>query len=368
MRFLEGKNISFSLCIDMKFAKKNVAKARKARKAPAKAPAKARKAPAKPRYVKKHKELIKQESLGQQTESKIRFSVGRPDTRARIMKAIGAASFYMRNSQLTLDGVATGIQNVYAFVNAEPVTLAEIGQQISNVTGMGSSTQPSRYLLENVHHRMVFSNNSTAPTRLKLFWITQKRDTWNGDAGAYSMQYVAPVGAVYKWDGTPTQAFDVGLEAESNVAPGATLPSTIPGNTPTMSKLFNDYFKIEREEEVEMATGGVHTVEVNRKFDKVIDASVYSCAPYLGIRGYTQWILAVSYGTPVRVTGVTPGAGPMTTSQVNIGCIEFKEYRYTQVQPAITTLNTADALLAVADSSTTAINPGSGASGAPIIA
>jgi len=345
------------------FAKKRVVKKSAAKKpGPRRVPAKRSVRP-----VRKHKELIKQESLGQQTESKLSFSVGRPDARARIMKAIGAPSFYMRNSELTLDGVGTGIQNVYTFFNADPTTLAEIGQQLSNVTGMGTSTQPSRYLLENVHHRMVFSNNSTAPTRLKLFWISQKRDTWNGNGTAYSMQYVAPVGAVYKWDGSPQQAFDVGLEAESNVAPLTTLPSTIPGNTPTMSKLFNDYFKIEREEEVEMATGGVHTVEVNRKFDRVIDASVYSCPPYLGIRGYSQWILAVSYGTPVRVTGSTPGVGPMTTSQVNIGCIEYKEYRYTQVQAAITTLNSGTVLTITDNSDTTAINPGSGASGVPII-
>lgn len=313
------------------------------------------------------KELIKQETLGAQTESKLSFKVGRHDSRARVMKAVGASSYYMKNAQYTLDGVATGIQNVYSFTNTEPFQLQNIGNQCANVTGMSGARQPARFLLENVHHRLVFSNNSTAPARLKLFWIVQKRDTWNGDGGAYSMTYIAPTAESYKWNGSPDDAFDVGLEAESNVAPAATLPSTIPGNTPTMSKLFNDYFTIQREEEIEMATGGVHTVEVNRSFDKVCDASVYSCAPYLGLKGLTQWVMAVSYGSPVRVTSApyTPGSGPMTTAQVNIGVIEFKEYRYTQVQTAISTLNSADNLQTVTNANTSTINSGSGASGAP---
>lgn len=63
----------------------------------------------------KHKEIIRQESLGQQTENKLSFRVGRPDTRSRMMKAIGASSYYLKTNNYVLSSAGAGIQNCFTF-------------------------------------------------------------------------------------------------------------------------------------------------------------------------------------------------------------------------------------------------------------
>lgn len=316
----------------------------------------------------KHKEIIKQESLGQQTENKLSFRVGRPDTRARVMKSVGASSYYMKNQQYVLSSAGAGIQNCFTFYNGNQAMLSNIANQLANVLGYSTSTQPQRYLLENIHHTLTFSNNSTAPCRLKVYFINSKRDTWFPPSGnpADQMVYTTPGGVNYYWDGTPQGAFDVGLEAEANIPPGTTFPSTLVGNVPTESKLFTDFFKIEREIEVEMATGGVHTLEFNRHFDKVMDASIYSSDPYIGIKGVTQWIMTVAVGAPVVIT---TGADihKMTTAQVQLGVIEVLNHRYTQVQSALSTININSNLAIAANADTSTINSGSGTAGAPQI-
>jgi len=104
----------------------------------------------------KHKEIIKQETLGQQTENKLSFRIGRPDTRARVMKAVGASSYFMKNQQYVLSSTAAGIQNCFTFYNANQQMLSNIGNHLANVTGTVTAGQPQRYLLENVTHKLTF--------------------------------------------------------------------------------------------------------------------------------------------------------------------------------------------------------------------
>jgi len=316
----------------------------------------------------KHKEIIKQESLGQQTENKLSFKVGRPDKRSRMMKAVGASSYYLKTNNYVLSSAGAGIQNCYTFINCDQIMLSNLANQMANVLGYATSTQPQRYLLENTHQRYTFSNNSTAPCRLKVFFIKNKRDTWYPESAnaADKMVYTTPLGVNYTWDGTPQGAFDVGLEAEANIPPGTTFPSTLVGNVPTQSKLFNDYFSIEREVEVEMATGGTHQLEWHRSIDKVCDASVYSNSNYIGIKGLTQWVMTVSYGAPVVITAGTD-IHKMTTAQVQLGVIGLQNYKYTQLQSALTTINLFSDVPIAANADTSTINSGSGAGGAPTI-
>jgi len=321
------------------------------------------------RGISKHKAIIKQEALGQQTENKLAFRVGKPDTRSRVMKAVGASSYYLKTDNHVLSSFGAGIQNCFTFVNSDQTMLSNMANQMANVLGYSTSTQPARFLFENAHHRLTISNNSTAPCVVKCYFIRSKRDTWYPESAnpLDKMQYITPLGVSYPWDGTPQGAFDVGLEAEANITPGTTFPSTLVGSVPTESKLFNDFFKIEREVELHLSTGGTHEIEWNRHIDKVCDASVYSNSNYIGVKGLTQWLMTVSVGAPVVITAAGADQHKMTTAQVQLGVVEAQNYRYTQLQSALSTINLFTNVPIAANADTSTINSGSGAAGAPQI-
>lgn len=354
------------------YAKRRVAKARKAKKS-------GKAAPSRKRRVIKGKGIkptvVKQEGLGQQTMTKMSTSIYRKDTRAHVMKQVGAPSFYNRVNQYTLlsadptSGIGyTGIQAVQSYYNTNQITLNNIANQLANTNGYGAAPQPSRFLLEHATLKYSFSNNSTAPCVLRLYVISNKRDIWNPPSGNTldQMTYVTPLGTAYPWTGQPENGWKTGLQAQGNLPPTGADLSQVVGVLPTECKLFNDFFKIERFVEIEMATGGVHHLELNRSFDKVCDASVYSSTPLVALRGLTQWVLAVAYGAPVRVTSGA-ASGTMTTAVVNIGVVESQEYRYTQSYTPLTSINAINNLGYVQNSFTATINSGSGAAGAPQI-
>lgn len=316
------------------------------------------------------KMIVKQESLGQQTASLVRLHpLTKPDSRAKFIKAVSAASTYTFNRQFSIIGGTTGIQAVNATPIAPQSDLRLIADSLQNYLMTGSSNvatdtpqAPSRFLLEGCYEVYDFANRSTAPCTLKLYIVQAKRDTWY--SATTPMVFNSTNGNTVTWDGAPDDAMRAGIQAASD--PFVSSPGDInwlnPGMVPTSSPIFNQYFQIEKEMEIELAQGGVHQLTLNAHYDKVCDASVYANTPLVAVRGITRYLLALAVGTPVIVTGFSN----MTTSEVEIGCIQTVKYRYTQAwSPSTVAFQNDNNLSQVGTSATYQINPGSGAA-APV--
>jgi len=313
--------------------------------------------------------IVKQESLGTQTENKFYLKpLTRPDTRARYIKAVSAPSTFNRLSQFTISSQETGLQAIASSPLAPQSQLRQIADSLANYLYSGSVSTatpvqpPARFLLQSVDDVYDFSNRSSAPCSLKIYIVKAKRDTWYTEAGP--MVYNSPAGLSVTWNGTPDDAFRAGIQAQS--VPFQSIPANNdwlnPGIVPTSSIIFNQYFEIEREMEIEMATGGVHQLSLHAYFDKVCDASVYANTPLVAVRGVTRYLMATAVGTPV----VVANQSNMTTSIVDIGVIHTTKYKFTQSQAAVPVAfqeGTELEQLATA-SSTIQINSGSGASSA----
>lgn len=315
--------------------------------------------------------LVKQESLGQQTANTCRLPpLTKVDSRARYLKAVSAPSTYNRLRQWNIQSGTTGIQGFGGQPIAPQSDLRLIADSLQNYLATGNSTigtpvnAPARFLLQDCHEVYDFANRSTAPVTLKIYVVETKRDTWYSQTTP--MIYNSPNGATVDWDGTPIESVRAGIQAqsdpfESNMANDDWLN---PGMTPTQSVIFNQYFKIDKEFEVEMAQGGVHQLTIHSHYDKVCDASVYANTPLVGVRGITRFLMCFAIGTPVIVTGTYN----MTTSEVNIGVIQTIKYRYTQASSPLSVAfqdGSQAELPQVATSATYQINPGSGAA-APV--
>jgi len=324
-----------------------------------------------------NKLVVRQEGLGQQTESKMSLTrLGKLDSRAFLIKHIGEASTYLYTKTFDITSpivggvITTGRQGTMSRYIAIQADLRNIGESLQNLLATGSSSsgspinQPARYLLESAHAVYDFSNRSTAPCTLKMYIVSNKRDTWNPPSGNTldSMQYNSPNGAQVLWSGYPIDAFRAGIQATADPFQSAGVADSAwenPGTVPTNSPIFNQYFKIEREMEVEMSTGGVHRLELHVPFDKMVDASVYANTPLVGVRGVTRFLVFCAVGSPVKATDNT-----MTTAGVDIGCIETLKYRYTQSwAPAGVNFQHSDTPLTQENAaSALQINAGSGAS------
>lgn len=319
--------------------------------------------------------VIKQESLGQQTQNKCQLALlGKRDTRTRYIKAISMPSTYLYTKTFNIQSpviggaITTGRQGVASRFIAVQSELRTIAESLQNLLATGSSSsgspinQPARFLLENVHCVYDFSNRSTAPCTLKIYVVTNKRDTWNPPSAnvADFMQYNSPNGAVVRWNGYPVDAFRAGVQASADPFQSSSIDDAWlnPGVVPTASPIFNQYFTIEKEMEVEMATGGVHQLDLHLPYDRMCDATVYANTPLVGVRGLTRFLLLCAVGTPVLDTEST-----MTTSGVDIGVIETVKYKYTQAwSPAAVNFQNDDTPLVQESAlSSTQINAGSGA-------
>lgn len=319
--------------------------------------------------------VVRQEGLGQQTESKMALGhLSKRDTRASLIKKIGEASTYLYTKNFTITSpiiggvVTTGRQGTSSRYIGIQADLRNIAESLQNILATGSSSAgspinaPARFLLENAHCVYDFANRSTAPVTLKMYIVTNKRDTWDPPSGnvADFMSYNSPNGAVVRWNGYPIDAFRAGIQATADPFQSSSIDNAWenPGTVPTNSPIFNQYYKIEREMEVEMSTGGVHRLELHVPYDKMCDASVYANTALVGIRGVTRFLVICAVGSPVLATDSS-----MTTAAVEIGVIETVKYRYTQswapagvnFQNSDTPLTQESGLVA------TQINAGSGA-------
>jgi len=303
-----------------------------------------------------HKLIVRSESLGQATESKIRVPSGRPDTRARMIKAVGTPSNYQTTNQFVISGTNPGQQVYSSFPFATQSALQNINTFIGNANGV-TFNQPARFLLENVHLTYEFQNLSSAPATLRIYVLRPKRDTWSTPEGnAYSMTFLSASGLNYPWSGYPENAIQQGYNAQVSAASGS-LNYLNPSVAPTTVNLFNQYYKIDKEIEVEMSQGGVHRFELNRHYDKMCDGSVYGDTPINNLMGLTGIILFRLQGSPVH--DITNDS--MTLSIPKVGVVTQTQYRFTQVFSPIIASKDANALQQTSTDVLQQVNPGSGA-------
>jgi len=352
-----------------KMTRSNARKLAKAKRAVKRTPY-AGKYGSKPR-VGKTKMLVKQESLGTQTQNTVRMGpITKGDSRARYIKAVSARSTFNKIAQYSLVGGVTGLQAIYTSYIAPQSDLKQMADSLQNLLYSGTAStgtavnQPARFLLEDVHNVYDFSNRSSAPCTLKLYIISAKRDTWY--SASTPMMYTSPNAALVTWNGEPDDAFRAGIQAQSD--PFQSTPGNNdwlnPGIVPTQSVIFNQYFKIDKEIEIELATGGVHQLDLRCHYDKICDASVYASTPLVGVRGITRFLMATAIGTPVVIDGQT---ADMTTSAVNIGVILTKKYSFTQsASPVAVAFQDGNELAQVNAFQVNQINPGSGLASAVV--
>lgn len=312
--------------------------------------------------------IVKQESLGGQTANRLRLPpLTRPDSRARYIKAVSAASTFNKVRQFSMTSSETGLQAVSESPIAPQSQLRQIADSLANYLYSGSVSTatpvqpPARFLLQSVDDVYDFANRSSAPCSLKIYVCKAKRDTWYAESAP--MIYNSPNGSTVSWDGTPEGAFRAGIQAQSvpfqSVA--ANNDWLNPGMLPTSSIIFNQYFDVEREIDVEMATGGVHQLSLHSYYDKVCDASVYANTPLVAVRGITRYLLLCATGNPV----VIANQANMTTAQVDIGIIHTTKFKFTQSQAAVpVAFQDGVELEQTTSSSAIQINSGSGASSA----
>lgn len=312
---------------------KRKAKKAPARKTPAKRGSKAGARKPRARRSSPIKEVIRQQTLGQQTRSFCNMRAGKPDSRAKMMKAVGTPQNFITNSsdRISTEGIA-GRQCWNDSRIADTLDLKSIGTYLAQNNAQNANTAPARYLLENVKHRVSFSNAGQANTKLTIYHCTARRDLYT------SMNYVSPNSTVYPWVGdAPINAVQQGISAASG---GVTVGSTayfIPGMLPYESQIFNTHFRVHKETEVMLAIGGSHTLETNKSFNKVVDATVYGNNLQAAMFGITEFLLYRVEGQ----TGVEDDAS-VTVAQSQVVYVESWDYRFTQLQTAPKNLNYID--------------------------
>ena len=300
---------------------------------------------------------VKQEGLGQATENRFSVSSGRPDTRARMIKAVGTSSNYQKTvSSQIINSTQGGYQSWGQIPFATQSELQNINTFIGQANGVNYG-QPARFLLENAHMIYNFQNQSSAPIVLRLYVLRPKRDTWYSTTDP--MTFVASNGNAYPWSGFVDTAIQQGYNAQTNAASGAN-DYLNPAVAPTQVDLFNKYYSIDTEVEIEMAQGGVHRFELNRKYDKVLDGSVYGNSPLTALQGITGILLIRAVGTPVH--DVTVGANAsITLSPVSLGVVTTTSYRFTQVFSPVVASKDSNTIGEAPGDVLQTINPGSGA-------
>ena len=320
-----------------------------------------------------HKMIVRQESLGQATENRLSLPrQTRPDSRAKVMKAVGSPAFFNNVTKYSIQspasgtypaGSTSGLQGVSHTYFAGQAALQKIASLLQgtitpNTSGVSNIQSPARYLLENAKISYSFANRASTSVNLRVYILSAKRDTWFSAVAGASMNYTSPNGTVYEWSGSPVSAFQVGVYAAEGTGAPAAQEWLQPGVLPTESPIFNDYFKIDQQVEIELAQGGTHRMDIDQHFDKVLDASIYANSMYYGIKDVTRFVMFCATGVPV----VNTVDANMTTAPVDIGVIETIEYRYTQTSSPAVILNIAANNLQVTDQANLyQINPGSGA-------
>jgi hypothetical protein len=248
------------------------------------------------------------------------------------MKAVGAPSNRQITNSLVIANANTGQQSWNGIYFTSQAELSNINNQIGGRNNDTIPGSPTRFLLENLNMCMDFQNRGACPTTLHIYIVKPKRDCWSG-TGASQMVFNPPNGGIqYPWDGEPLTAIQQGLNAQLQAGTG-TDAYLDPAVSPTKVDLFNEYFRIERHQEVQMAVGGVHRLELNHHYDKVCDGSVFGNTPLTFLKGLTGCILIRVVGSPVQDLETT-AEGATTLSPTSVSCVYTKSYRFTQVYSA----------------------------------
>ena len=307
--------------------------------------------------------VVRQEGLGQATESRCSVTSGRIDSRARMIKAVGTSSNYQKTVATQMSSTQAGYQLWSQIPFATQSELQNINSFIGNANGVNYG-QPARFLLESAHMVYEFQNRSSAPCTLRLYVIRPKRDTWYSTTTP--MTFTASNGNTYPWSGFVDTAIQQGYNAQVNSASGSN-DYLNPAVVPTQVNLFNKYYKIDKEIEVEMAQGGVHRFELHRSYGKVLDGSVYGNTPLTALAGITGILLIRVIGSPV--TDTTVGANSVVTlSPPNLGIVTTTSYRFTQVSSPVIASEDINLIGEASGDTLQTVNPGSGAVSAVVSA
>lgn len=288
------------------------------------------------------KEVIRQQNLGQQTRSFCNLRGANPDANAKIYKAVGAASNFIRT--LTGDISTGGISGRQCWASLQMGAVNElvfINNQLAQ-RGSGAGTAfdaPTRYLLESCKQRVNISNVGQAATKLHIYHCTAKRDLYT------SMDYVSLTSGNYGWaGGFPDNAVQQGVSAAVNGPTSGSTTYFVPGTLPYESQIFNQFFRVHKETEVMLAVGGTHLIETNKTFDRVLDLTVIGNSNMTSILGLSEFILIRAEGQ----TGVQEN-NDITVAQTQVAYTYSNNYRFTQVQMSEKFLLFEDNITADAD-------------------
>lgn len=336
--------------------KKAPAKRRAAPKKVARKPASKRTAPKK-RVT--SKTTIRQQNLGQQTESSVTLYHGKPDSRAPILKAVGMSNQYVYTSSNYIS--TAGINNRNAWAQTKIAKLGDL-QTIGQILAPRNADDanqlpPARYLLESCEHNCKISNVGQANVRLQIMYVRAKRDLYQ------TMNYTSPDGFAYEWDGTPLTAVQQGVEA---AASGPRVNGSrwyIPGIDATESPIFKSYFSVLKRTDVLLAVGGTHTLHNKMFYNRVLDGSIYGQnETMVGVMGVTDYLLFKAEGQTGIIAAFEGNPARVTTAQCQIALTENHDYKFLQIANSKSYLDTADPLTA----STEVVNVISGSTGSGV--
>jgi len=310
-------------------AKRPAAKKAYKKKAPARKPKGGKKKAPAAQLV-----TVRQQNLGQQTENKVVLYHGKPDTRAKIMKAVSPLCHYVDTGSGAITTEGFNGRQCWGYIElAASQDLTNIGtflaaQNTKAAQGFSPSTPatvplnpPASYLLTRLEHNLKFSNLGQANVRLSLIHCRAKRDVYN------QMEYVSPLGTTYSW-GTIVDAIQQGVSAAANGTTSGSVQYFIPGVDETESPIFNKYFSKLKTTQIFLSVGGTHTLHTNCLYDRVLDASVYGNDLMNNIMGVTDIILFKAEGQ----TGITNGDPPaVSIAQCQLGWTANYDYSFVQV-------------------------------------
>jgi len=235
------------------------------------------------------KTVVRQQNLGQQTDNKVVHTMGRPDSRARIMKAVSPICHYVNTGRGVVSTQGVNGRQAWGYTMLSSVEdLNEIGDRLAfqNLPGVPTGTEapPCQYLLTKLEHKIKFSNTSQANCRLSIIHCRAKRDMYN------TMDYTAVNTASYVWSSI-VDAVQQGIAAAFGGPTTGSSQYFIPGVDETESPIFNKYFQKLKTTEVFLSTGGTHTLQTNINYDRVLDASVYGGSSLNAVLGVTEFLL-----------------------------------------------------------------------------
>lgn len=322
-----------------------------------------KKAPAKRVPTKKPRAqvaVVRQQNLGQQTETTQLIKPLFSDPRAKMLKAVMLPSFYEQVASQRIDASLSGFQTWgTASIASQPV-LAVLNDNLQQNLGLSANPGVSRYLLESATSDLIFTNLSTAPCTLNIYTCSTKRDTWSPPTStADQMMFSNSIGTKYFWGGDPITAIREGMNAAAGYVQGSPLALQNIATVPSQSRIFKDYFKVTKSQRVFMAQGGNHTFRITRKYDRFLDGSVTKNSNLIGVKGVTEFIVYSVVGAPG-----TDAGGAVTTTLGHIGIVQTAKYRYSAALSNQSNLTETSYIGNI--SPVSIVNPGSGGTGVAV--